>query len=77
MKPKKFNNAKDQQIHDVLCTVWNALEFKGYNARNQLRDYLYTKDPCYITSYDNARKLLTELDRDDIMNHLMEYYFND
>ena len=76
MKPKKFNNAKDQQINDVLCTVWKAMEYKGYNARNQLRDYLYTEDPCYITNYDNARKLLTELDRDDIMNHLLDYYCN-
>lgn len=76
MKPKKFNNAKDQQINDVLCTVWSAMEYKGYNARNQLRDYLYTEDPCYITNYDNARKLLTELDRDDIMNHLLDYYCN-
>lgn len=77
MKPKKFNNAQDQNINDVLCTVWDALEFKGYNPRNQIRDYLYTEDPCYITNYNNARKLLTELDRDDIMDHLMDYYFND
>lgn len=76
MKPRKFNNEKDQKINDMLCVVYEALEFKKYNAFNQIRDYLYTEDPIYITTYNKARELITSFDRGDIMNHILDYYFN-
>ena len=77
MKPKKFNNANDQKINDVLCKVWEAMEYKGYVPKNQLMYYLLSDDPIHITTYNNARKLITELDRDEIFKHIVDYYFND
>ena len=73
---RKFNvrDDKDKEIHEVLSTVYHALEEKGYNPINQIVGYLLTEDPTYITNYNNARSMICKLDRDELLQDLVNCY---
>ena len=58
----------------ILRTVFDALNEKGYNPINQIVGYLLTEDPTYITNYNNARSMICKLDRDELMQNLVECY---
>ena len=73
---RKFNAAKekDEEIHHILTSVYTALEEKGYNPINQIVGYLLSEDPTYITNYNNARSLISKLDRDELLQELVKHY---
>lgn len=62
----------EQTIKEILIKVYKALEEKGYNPINQISGYLLSGDPAYITSYNNARALIHQIDRDEIVRHLVK-----
>ena len=70
---RKFDLAseKDAEIHEILSTVYRALEEKGYNPINQLVGYILSEDPTYITTYKNARAIIRRIDRDDLLQALV------
>ncbi|MCD2491424.1 IreB family regulatory phosphoprotein [Lacrimispora sp. NSJ-141] len=59
---------------EILAKVYLALTEKGYNPINQIVGYIMSGDPTYITSYNNARSLITKLDRDEILEELVQVY---
>lgn len=65
---------EEQKIKDVLTKVYSALKEKGYNPINQISGYLLSGDPAYITSYNNARASIHQIDRDDIVRQLVKTY---
>ena len=66
---------RDREIRIILNTVYNALKEKGYNPINQLVGYILSEDPTYITTNQNARSLIRKLDRDELLQALLKYYF--
>ena len=70
---RKFNIAteKDAEIHQILSTVYRALEEKGYN---QIVGYILSEDPTYITNHNNARTLIRKIDRDELLQVLVRRY---
>ena len=62
------------QVSSILARVYAALKKKGYNPINQVVGYIMSGDPTYITSYDNARSLITKIDRDELLNVLVRSY---
>jgi len=66
---------RDREIRTILNTVYNALKEKGYNPINQLVGYILSEDPTYITTNQNARSLIRKLDRDELLQALLKYYF--
>ena len=52
-----------------------ALEEKGYDPVSQIVGYILSEDPAYITSYMNARGLITKYDRDELLEALVHFYF--
>ena len=76
---RKFSLAmeKDEEIHQILSTVYQALEEKGYNPINQIVGYILSEDPTYITNYNNARALIRKLDRDELLQELVKQYLRD
>lgn len=61
----------------ILRSVFDALNEKGYNPINQIVGYLLTEDPTYITNYNNARSMICKLDRDELLQDLVNcYLFN-
>jgi uncharacterized protein (UPF0297 family) len=56
--------------------VYEALDERGYNAIDQIVGYLLSGDPSYITSHNNARNVIRQIDRDDLTEELVRYYLN-
>lgn len=67
---------KDEEIHQILSTVYKALEEKGYNPINQIVGYILSEDPTYITNHNNARALIRKVDRDELLQTVVKYYLN-
>ena len=75
----KFTVPSDdkENMRTVLRGVFDALNEKGYNPINQIVGYLLTEDPTYITNYNNARSMICKLDRDELLQDLVNcYLFN-
>ena len=73
---RKFNIAmeKDAELHQILTTVYQALEEKGYNPINQIVGYILSEDPTYITNHNGARTLICKVDRDELLQVLVKSY---
>ena len=73
---RKFDVAKeqDQTIREILTKVYAALEENGYNPVNQIVGYVMSGDPTYITSHNGARSLIMKVERDEIMEELLNNY---
>ena len=76
---RKFSivDDKDVEIYNILTTVYQALEEKGYNPINQIVGYLLSEDPTYITTYNNARSLIRRIDRDELLQALVKSYLTE
>ena len=72
-----LNYEKDQEIKDILTSVYNSLREKGYNPINQIVGYILSEDPTYITTHNNARSLIRKIDRDELLQTLVKNYLND
>ena len=62
------------EVSQVLEQVYFALTEKGYNPINQIVGYIMSGDPTYITSHKSARSLIMKVERDEILEELMENY---
>ncbi len=73
---RKFtiNQDRGEEIRQVLTTVYDALQEKGYNPINQIVGYILSEDPTYVTNYKNARALIRKLDRDELLQVLLKAY---
>ena len=63
-----------ENMRNILRSVFDALNEKGYNPINQIVGYLLTEDPTYITNYNNARSMICKLDRDELLQSLVRCY---
>ena len=61
-------------ITDIINKVYAALEEKGYDPIAQLAGYILSGDPSYITSYNNARMMISRIDRDDLVEEILKDY---
>ncbi|MBQ1354798.1 MAG: IreB family regulatory phosphoprotein [Ruminococcus sp.] len=71
-----LGDEKDDQIKTGLTIVYDALRQKGYNPINQIVGYILSEDPTYITTYNNARNIISAIDRDDLLEALVKSYLN-
>lgn len=65
---------KKELAHQVIAQVYEALEEKGYNPANQFIGYILSGDPSYITSHGGARSAIRKIERDEILEELLESY---
>ena len=79
METQKFEVPEEKDnMRQILRSVFDALNEKGYNPINQIVGYLLTEDPTYITNYGSARSMICKIDRDELMQVLVrEYLFKD
>lgn len=74
---QKFNVvSREVEIREILNSVYDSLIQKGYNPINQIVGYILSEDPTYITNYNNARTLITRIDRDELLRELVMQYLN-
>ena len=70
-KVEREENIKAQEI---LKEVYEALMEKGYNPINQIVGYILSGDPTYITSHNNARNLIRQVERDELLEKMVKNY---
>ena len=58
----------------VLSVVYEALSKKGYDPVNQIVGYIMSGDPTYITNYMGARSLIMKVERDELVEEILEAY---
>lgn len=76
-KTVKFTmTEKESEMKQRLTVIYDALRQKGYNPVNQIVGYILSEDPTYITTYNNARSLIRYIDRDELLQVLVDSYLN-
>ena len=70
----KVEKELEMQVKDVLAIVYEALTEKGYNPVNQIVGYIMSGYPTYITSHNNARSLIMKVERDEIVEEVLQEY---
>ena len=61
-------------VTEVLERVYEALNEKGYNPISQIVGYIMSGDPTYITSYKGARSLIMKVERDELVEEMLQEY---
>lgn len=61
-------------ISKVIAEAYDAMKEKGYNPVNQFVGYIISGDPTYITSYKDARKKVSRIEQDELLEEIVNYY---
>jgi uncharacterized protein (UPF0297 family) len=76
-KTVKFDfqdDSMDTNVKNVLLSVYDSLQEKGYNPINQIVGYLLSGDPAYIPRHNDARSKIRKLERDELIEELVKSY---
>nr|WP_264181045.1 IreB family regulatory phosphoprotein [Limosilactobacillus fermentum] len=74
MKFKFSDDSAETNVNEVLITVYDSLQEKGYNPIKQIVGYLLSGDPAYIPRHRDARNLIRKLERDELIEELVKSY---
>lgn len=61
-------------VKETLREVCEAMNDKGYNPVNQIVGYIMSGDPTYVTSHMGARSKIMKVERDEIVEELLNEY---
>lgn len=65
---------RQERIREILHQVDDALKDRGYQSVSQIAGYLISNDPAYISSHKNARVIIQEMERHEIIEELVRFY---
>ena len=65
---------KTSEVHEIIASVYDALQIKGYDPISQIVGYILSDDPTYITSYNGARSMIVKVERDELLEELVKNY---
>ena len=71
---EKIRKTEVRQVMDIVC---GALKQKGYSPINQIVGYILSGDPTYITGFNNARYLISKIERDELLEEIVKYYIGE
>ena len=72
----KVEKEKNENYKQILRQVYDAMakSDKGYDPISQIVGYILSGDPTYITSEKNARGLIRQVERDELLEELVKDY---
>ena len=72
----KVEKEKNENFKQILKEVYDAMaqSDKGYDPISQIVGYILSGDPTYITSEKNARSLIRQIERDELLEELVKEY---
>lgn len=70
----KVRNESGLTTREILQQVVDAMEEKGYNAKEQIAGYIISGDPSYIPRNGNARNTIRQVPREEILAELIESF---
>lgn len=75
----RFDASKNEsnKVSNMLHTVYDALEEKGYNPINQIVGYLLSGDPAYIPRHNDARNIIRRFERDEVLEEVLKVYLEE
>jgi len=73
-KISDIEKALKNEANSVLTHVCRALVDKGYNPVNQIVGYIMSGDPTYITGHNNARSIISKMERDELLEEVVTFY---
>ena len=68
------DEGENRQAAMILQEVYSALKESGHNPTVQLVGYLVSGEPTYITSRHDARRLISGIERDELVEELVRFY---
>ena len=68
------DEGENRQAAMVLQEVYAALKEAGHNPTVQLVGYLVSGEPTYITSRHDARRLISGIERAELVEELGRFY---
>lgn len=71
---KSLNN---EVVKSILQDVFHALEERGYDPIMQISGYLISNDLGYISNHLEARKKISKIDREQIIEVLLNNYLKE
>ncbi|MGM8214202.1 IreB family regulatory phosphoprotein [Bacillaceae bacterium W0354] len=74
MKFQFYDDSQEKRVNEILHSVYDSLEEKGYNPINQIVGYLLSGDPAYIPRHNDARNLIRKVERDEIIEEVVKFY---
>ena len=72
----EYNTESMNKAREIISQVYQSLQEKGYNPNTQLIGYLLSGDPTYITNYNNARSLIRKIERDELLEEILNVYLD-
>ncbi len=70
----EFGKNNVNEVKEIIRSVLTALNEKGYNPVSQLIGYILSGDPTYITSHNNARSIIMQVERDELLEEILKDY---
>ena len=67
-------NLSKNELEDILAQVYAALCEKGFDASSQIAGYILSEDPIYMPDWNDARGIIQQVDRDDLLKLIIDYY---
>jgi len=77
VKLENVDIQRTKEVREIIAAVFDALKVKGYNPMSQLVGYILSGDPTYITNYNNARSIISRVERDEILEELVKSYIKE
>ncbi len=62
------------EMKKIIQSVCDSLHENGFDPVRQIVGYIISEDPAYIPDYDNARTLLSKIDRDTLLTEIVSSY---
>lgn len=59
---------------ELLYNIAEIVREGGFNPVSQLVGYIISDDPAHIANYNNARTLINRIDRDELLEDMVETY---
>lgn len=63
-----------EEMRETIQNVCDSLLENGFDPVRQIVGYIISEDPAYIPDYDNARTLLSRIDRDRLLTEIVSAY---
>lgn len=69
-----IQHSDSEKMQKTLLEIYEALCERGYDPTKQIAGYILSEDPVYITDWKNARGKISHINRDDLLNVLINSY---
>jgi len=65
----------EREVRTRMERVYAALVERGYRPVDQIIGYILTEDPTSITNHNGARKVISRIDREELLRDIVSHYF--